>query len=326
MEFKCTNCEEEYEVTPEYAGMDFECTQCHETVSVPADFFSTTEPVEPPPAPVVPVSNKVAEKISNPGYNFGKCPKCHATLDQDAVICIECGHNVKLGVNSRTVAKAKKAGSFSLAVGIAAATALVSALIWAGIAIGINMEIGYIAWGIGFAVGGSVIAMTDERSVRLGVVAVLLAVGSIMLGKVIYATYGIEDAIIEQIKEVPGMLNVLVIAEMAEKRELDSKYTEWLEQSDLEYKDVLKPEKSTSFGKESKEMQTFIKEQTVKVKAKLKSLTPEDKEYYYTMAAEYEMRSISYYDRFIATSSLLDFLWFFLAISTAWKMATGNRD
>lgn len=83
---------------------------------------------------------------------------------------------------------------------------------------------------------------------------------------------------------------------------------------------------SESFGKESKETQIFIKEQTAIFSEKLKTLTPEDKERLYAIAAEYIMGEISYYDRFIATSSFLDLLWFFLAISTAWKMATGERD
>jgi hypothetical protein len=306
MEFRCTNCDQEYEVTQEYAGREFECTKCQGIVSVPADLF-TEEPAVASNGP-----------ISNSEYNFGKCPKCHVALKQSAVICIECGHNLKLGMNAKTVVKAKKAGSFSLAVSIAAVTAIASGMIWAGIALWVGMEIGYVAWLIGLAVGGSVIVMTDERSVRLGVVAVALAIGAIMLGKVVYVSYALDDGMRKVLKSNPAILEGMITAEMIENNELDEKYLKWRETHFEITRQVLK--------RESKEMQQLIRQERGKIKKKLAALTPADKERFYTTQINKILGVFSYKDRLAASSSLWDLLWFFLAISTAWKMATGVRE
>lgn len=61
------------------------------------------------------------------------------------------------------------------------------AAIWAVIAYFANMEIGWIAWGIGLAVGvGVAVGNRGEGSVPAGVLAALLAAASVVVGK--YAT------------------------------------------------------------------------------------------------------------------------------------------
>ena len=63
---------------------------------------------------------------------------------------------------------------------------LVGAAVWAGIAYGTGYEIGWIAWGIGLLVGLGVVVGGKSPGVAGAVLAVVITVGSILLGK--YAT------------------------------------------------------------------------------------------------------------------------------------------
>ena len=313
MEINCQNCGQNYEVTHEHAGMEFECSKCRAAITVPADLFAPDEIPASKPA-VTPAQ----DEFSSSKPVSGTCPKCGSELKPGAILCIECGHNLKLGMNAKTVATAKKAGSFGIAVAIAAGTAVVSALIWAGIAIAINMEIGYVAWGIGLAVGGSVIVMTDERSARLGTVAVLLAIGSIFLGKMLYVSYGLDKAIKKEIKNDPEALADILFFDMVRKQEFDTKYLDWMEKNG--------ENKQEAFDKAPKEIQKLIQSEDDKFERRLKSLKPDEKERLYQVGAEQWLAGISYSDRLKATCSFWDILWVLLAISSAWKMASGEQS
>ncbi len=61
---------------------------------------------------------------------------------------------------------------------------LLGAAIWAAIGYGTNHEVGWIAWGIGFMVGMGVrMAAPEEDGPVAGGLAVLISIGSILLGK-----------------------------------------------------------------------------------------------------------------------------------------------
>lgn len=62
----------------------------------------------------------------------------------------------------------------------------IGAAVWAGITAATGYEIGWIAWGVGFAVGlGAAIGSSGEGGPPMGIVAVVVAVGSILAGKFI---------------------------------------------------------------------------------------------------------------------------------------------
>jgi len=68
-----------------------------------------------------------------------------------------------------------------LAAGVAA---LLGALVWGGIAAATGYEVGYVAWGIGFVVGASAKGFGGIGKTA-GVVAAVLALGSIFMGKML---------------------------------------------------------------------------------------------------------------------------------------------
>lgn len=76
-------------------------------------------------------------------------------------------------------------GSMTKAVIAGCVAALIGALVWGGIAKATEMEIGWIAIGIGFLCGIAVRAFGKGESSPFRVVAALTSVGGIALGKVL---------------------------------------------------------------------------------------------------------------------------------------------
>jgi hypothetical protein len=149
---------------------------------------------------------------------------------KEAVICTECGHNLRMGLNVNTVAKAKKAGKFGLSIGIAAAAAIVSGLIWAGIVIATGFQIGWVAWFIGLVTGAAICLVTPERSPRVGLIAAGLAICGLLIGKMVTAEYYIGKAfrpVMTQLKKMTDpdkvdkmLLSGVLYEEMKEKGEI----------------------------------------------------------------------------------------------------------
>lgn len=69
----------------------------------------------------------------------------------------------------------------SLAAGLVAA--LIGGAAWAAIAIFGNLEVGWVAWGIGILVGGAMALTTPQRSRKLAVLAAMLALVGLAAGK-----------------------------------------------------------------------------------------------------------------------------------------------
>ena len=124
----------------------------------------------------------------------GNCPKCGSPLQSaSAVICTQCGHNLKAGMNVNTLKKAKTAGKLGFAIGAGAGAALLSGVIWAAIAVWVKLEIGYVACLVGLITGAVVCLVTPERSARMGALAVALACVGMLCGKMLTAEYLIRD-------------------------------------------------------------------------------------------------------------------------------------
>lgn len=71
--------------------------------------------------------------------------------------------------------------ALALAAGLVAA--LIGGAVWAAIAIFGNLEVGWVAWGIGLMVGGAMALTTPARSRKLALVAAALALMGLVAGK-----------------------------------------------------------------------------------------------------------------------------------------------
>jgi DNA-directed RNA polymerase subunit RPC12/RpoP len=103
--FICTACGKEYRWKPELAGRKAKCG-CGASIVVPAERPATgggapaAKPAGPPAAAPAPtrVFAPTAETIAAPAESSGaKCPACSAALAPNAVLCVNCGYNLKTG-------------------------------------------------------------------------------------------------------------------------------------------------------------------------------------------------------------------------------------
>jgi hypothetical protein len=237
------------------------------------------------------------------------CPQCKDPVKRGSVICVNCGHNLRLGVNVKTIAKAKKAGSLGLAVGVAAAAAVLSGLVWAGIAIATNMEIGWVAIGIGFLTGWAAVMFTEERSLRLGLAAAALAVCGLLVGKTITSNYFYNKGFSEMSAD-PEAIEQYLFWDAVYNDDIDGELGDWLKENDPDENEI--PEALSS---------TLLE----KVKKDISAMTPPEKETVVNHMVSDAMGSIGYAERIADFMSPWDALWFLLAIVSAWRIGTGTR-
>lgn len=71
IEFTCPNCDQVLEAADDLAGESIECPSCNTEIAVPGGAA---------------------------GDDAGKeCPNCGALMDDDAVLCVECGFHTRMG-------------------------------------------------------------------------------------------------------------------------------------------------------------------------------------------------------------------------------------
>jgi hypothetical protein len=95
--FSCPACGKSYRWKPEFAGRSAKCA-CGAKLVVPSDAPSTPAAAGIPLAPetkqpatpqrITPTTQADAEN---------KCPSCSASLAADAILCVNCGYNLKTG-------------------------------------------------------------------------------------------------------------------------------------------------------------------------------------------------------------------------------------
>lgn len=140
------------------------------------------------------------------------CPGCGSSLASDAVVCMNCGCNTKTGRGSKTKAPkiksaksgsniAAKAGTLAIAPFLPIIGAVIGgaigATVWAAISYFTGYEIGYVAIGVGFVTGlGAVIGSGGDGNAWSGLVAVVVALMSIVAGKAI-----VNQIYIDQLQE-----------------------------------------------------------------------------------------------------------------------------
>lgn len=82
----CGNCNAEFEVMDELAGLLATCPQCRGQVAVPL----SAEHVSQAPKLQIKMGSPVATAYRN-------CPSCGSLVQEEAVFCVQCGYNFKTG-------------------------------------------------------------------------------------------------------------------------------------------------------------------------------------------------------------------------------------
>ncbi len=126
-----------------------------------------------------------------------QCPQCGFPLAPDARVCRNCGTLLNLKDSGTAL---KTAGRFGLAVAIGLAISLICGMIWAAIVVVSNVESSWLAIAIGVATGFAVRKLTPERSLRTGMVAILLALAGLAVGKILTVEYQIRASVREEMQ------------------------------------------------------------------------------------------------------------------------------
>ncbi len=148
---------------------------------------SARAPVCPQCRAVATVSEDVAPDVDD--VPSARCRHCGEPLAPGAVLCTSCGTHCRTGVNVKALQAAGKVGRFGVALTVGLIAALAGGVLWALLAIWTETEYGWIAWVLGGLVGMAVRLTTRERSVRVGIAALLLAVLGLGIGKVLMTEY-----------------------------------------------------------------------------------------------------------------------------------------
>jgi hypothetical protein len=183
-----------------------------------------------------------------------------------------------------------------------AVAALVAAGIWALVTKATNTEYGMLAWGVGLLVGVVMSKMTPARSATLGVYAALLAMLGLATGKVL--TLKIMSASAhELVIEDPEGLAQAFLMDMRDRESFSPEVNQQI----------------LALGDDTLPDALFATMQS-EAMARMEAAPAPERERVAKHAVTMVMGNLTLTDQFIATLSLFDLLWFFLAIGTAWKM------
>ena len=189
---------------------------------------------------------------------------------------------------------------------------VIGALVWAGIAVSTGVEIGWLSWVIGAGVGAAV-AWGSVGSKANGAIAVLIAIVAIVGGKFAFFEMGISKGVKtanEEIKQSVEINDEFVLLWLADGISSDpkdiGKVLEWLTGATAEttrerkdYSDKVWAMAETIWSKVSEEKKASLRSELKKqVAAKERGAA------------------------FMASFSSFDIVFFFLAISTAYGIAS----
>jgi hypothetical protein len=196
---------------------------------------------------------------------------------------------------------------------------VVGALVWAGIAVSTGYEIGWLAWGIGAAVGAAV-AWGSVGSKANGSIAVVIAVVAILGGKfasvemsiskeVKAANEGISQSIDSDDEIVMNWLAADVAAtakDMGKKMEWPAGVTAETASEKKDYPVEIWALAETAWSQMSEEDKASVRNDIRKlIKAKIDQIASGERG-----------------DGFMSSFSPFDIVFFFLAISTAYRIAS----
>jgi hypothetical protein len=186
--------------------------------ATPATAVARTKTARPVPLPVPAAAHEEDDlgamyelaqqaNVAETNANIVVCPQCRAVMDDQAVLCTNCGYDTRTGkslavdsapvpVNGKASAKAgKKAGkpmdymaadgSIVMGIVLSAVFALLASLVWIGVAWATGFAIGYIAILIGGAAGVGMQIGHKGYSKAGGVIAAFMTLGAIIVAKVV---------------------------------------------------------------------------------------------------------------------------------------------
>jgi hypothetical protein len=354
IKFHCNLCDKKIGVPDNYAGKRVKCPQCHQAVLVPepeenqivpelalndaalsADLLARVESdiVSSPPPTISGGSKASSRTADTPAV---KCLKCGAAVNPDSEFCIACGQPRPVTAApqekpSAPVAAAKAVATLPLILAGGLGGAIVGATLWAGVAALTKYEIGWGAWGIGALAGFGLTLFTTRRGVGMGLLAALFAIVGILVGKALIAQWVImpiiekeiknfqlsDDQIQEMVNDPAKMFSVACL-HLVDQGEFDEPFA---------WKVIGVHNKGESYPAEQKKIDEAQKKASDLVDSwsdaeKLAAAKAQSHKFVAKFTNLMKQTKAGFAFAFIASFSLIDILWFLLAVASAYKIAT----
>lgn len=184
------------------------------------------------------------------------------------------------------------------------AAALLGGIAWALIAGLLDMEIGWVAWGIGGLVGLLMTKTSDARGKKAATVAAGCALLGLLVGKSLLHEYVVKPAIVESLTSEPDA--AVYVASLGMRR--DSSYSESV-QAELNAVPEGDTLSDALWERMLQETRTAVAE-----------MSPEARDSLTATYAAMTMASIPLMEQVRWHFSAFDALWVLLAVTTAWGM------
>lgn len=351
IKFKCEHCGQKLGVPEQYAGKAVRCTGCKEGVRVPEpepelvpledDGMESYEVGDPFPTDDSPLddlaglagpSDGMQELRPAPAESSGaSCPGCGADVAPQAMICIQCGNNLKAGGKAKTKVSKERSGGGGIGINgraivsfmVGGIVAGIGGFLWFIIAM-FGFELGILAWGIGGLTGLTVAAIYNRYSTVAGIGAAVITLGGLLLGK------GLIFLLVTGLTMLPGALDDLGETLMDDPAWFEMSYsghmqTEQLFDPELQARIDAVPE--DEFYDDA-----LYEEMEAAVKARVASLTEEERQAFKDEMLSYDddeefsddLAELEDMSAWAATFSLWDVLWFPLALGTAFSVGRGK--
>ena len=278
------------------------------------------------------------------------CPGCGSTVSSDAIVCLNCGCNTKTGRGAKTkVVKAKpsksgpnlaaKAGALTLAPVLpiigASIGGAIGATIWLVVQIFTGYEIGLLAAGVGALCGIGAAIFSRGGNAWAGSVAVVIALISVFLGKILIATLFIAGGDFMREAIEAEMLNPLtadtITQDFIYERLIDEIAQDRIDRNiPIDWEDDI----TLEFASWPYDYPQDLVDET---RERWESMTPEDQQSFtddhlvlyndgvreYNQELEDELAEL---DAFSLSDlfTFWDILWAFFAIGAAWQFGNGD--
>lgn len=189
-----------------------------------------------------------------------------------------------------------------------ALAALAGAGVWTAIVVMTDYEIGWVAWGVGGLVGLVMSRFTPERNVRVGLFAAALAVLGLAIGKIATVRVLIPTVGRDAVLETPDALLQAFALEMRQGERYSPELS--IQLAALSPRDTLPDVLWTKMVEEAQ--------------VRMDKAPPAERNRVATAFTHTILNELDFSGQLGVSLSLIDFLWFGLAIATAFKIMRGG--
>ncbi len=199
---KCGSCQKKLKAHEKLAGKKVKCPGCGAVLKIPQPGSTATAASS---AASSAASQREDIPLQEPKEST--CPSCRKPLSPSAVLCVDCGYDLRSGRKLQTEidseesapasfsprswekssadvhASSQANGPFWRGCVLSAIAVLITAAVWCGVAVFTGREFGLIAWALGIMAGGGMVLGYGGDNDLAGITAAFIALFGIVAAK-----------------------------------------------------------------------------------------------------------------------------------------------